>query len=135
MNPYQSPTMDRDSLPKTQGSLAGALILLVWIIAIVVSTHLFGAHGFGISLYIVACSWIIITRINAKLLWPLNRAKPTGIEWLVVFAICGVLYGLALPTVMTNCEGRRKPNLPLSINASASPSGDDNTLATSADIP
>ncbi|GEM_PF-2827359 len=135
MNPYQSPTMDRDPLPKTQASLACASILLIWFLAITASARLFGAHGFGISLYIVACSWIIITRINAKLLWPLNRAKPTAIECLVVFAICGVLHGLALPTVMTNIEGRRKPNLPLPINAATSQSGDDNTLVTSAETP
>ena len=135
MNPYQTPTIYRDALPKGQTLLVCALILLAWIIAIVASARLFGVHGFGFSLYIVAFSWFLIARIDAKLLWPLNRVKPTAIECLVVLAICGLLHGLAMPAVITNCVGRRQPNSPLSTNVSAPRSGDDSTSVTSAETP
>lgn len=135
MNPYQTPTIDRDSLPKGQSLLVCVSILLAWFTAIVASALSFGAHGFGISLYVVACSWFFITRTDAKLLCPLNRVKPTTVECLVLLAICGVLHGLALPAVITNCVGRRQPNAPLSTNASTPRSGGDSTSVITTETP
>jgi hypothetical protein len=135
MNPYQTPTNDRDSLPKGQSMLVCASVLLAWFTAIVASALSFGAHGFGISLYIVACSWFFITRIDANLLWPLNRAKPTTVECLVLLAICGVLHGFALPAVITNCVGRRQPNPPLSTSVSAKTSSVDSTSVNTTETP
>jgi hypothetical protein len=135
MNPSQAPTIDRDALPIGQTSLVCASILLAWFTAIVASALSFGAHGFGLGLYIVACSWFIITRIDANLLWPLNRAKPTAVECLVVLAICGVLHGFALPAVTTNCVGRRQTNATLSTNVSATKSSDYTTSATTIEPP
>lgn len=135
MNPFQTPTIDRDTLPNGQSLIVSVSILLAWFTAIVASTLSFGAHGFGISLYTVACSWFFITRTDAKLLWPLNRVKPTTVECLVLLAICGVLHGLALPAVITNCVGRRQPNAPLSTNVSASQSGGDSTSVIATETP
>ena len=133
MNPYQSPLFDRDSLANGQSWLTSALIVVAWMVVIISSAFYFGVHGFGISLYIVACLWFIITRIDAKLMWPLNRVKPTAFDCLVVLAICGVLHGVALPAVITNCVGRRQPNTPLSTSASAPRSGDETPSVTSAE--
>lgn len=38
----------------------------------------------------------------------IHRTRPTRFEFVVVLAICSIFYGLALPAVATNCEGRRR---------------------------
>jgi len=102
---------------------------LAW--AIGASSLSFGAHGFGFSLYAVVCSWFIISRMDFKILWPLNRIKPTSVECLVVLAICGVLHGLALPAITTNCVGRRQSIAPITTTAPPTqPSGTVTTTTT-----
>ncbi|MCA9191363.1 MAG: hypothetical protein KDB03_06370 [Planctomycetales bacterium] len=108
MNPYIPPVIDRISDSRGQSLLVCATVVLVWCSAIATMTSYWGARGFGFSLFAVACSWFVISRTTGKSLWPLNHVKPTLVECLVVLAICGVLHGLALPAVTTNCVGRRQ---------------------------
>ncbi len=124
MNPFQAPTIDRGSVPRRQLWFVSAVIVVAWI-AIIVSSRSLGAHGFGLALYAIAGSWFLITRSTSNLLWPLNRIKPTIVECLVVLAICGVLHGLAIPAVTTNCVGRRQPNATLSTNVVGPQSADE----------
>ena len=109
MNPYQLAMTDRTSARRGRSLVLPAAIGVLWCVAIVVSARFFGPHGFGVALYAVACSWFIITRVELTALWPLNASKPSAAECVVVLAICGVLHGLALPAVGTNCVGRRRP--------------------------
>ncbi len=123
MNPYQSPAIDRCTIPRSQSWLICSLILMAWGIVIIAFSRSFGAHGFGFSLYAVACSWFIISQIDIKLLWPLNQFKPTLVECFVVLAICGILHGLSLPAITTNCVGRRQLIGPATTTATQPQSG------------
>ena len=119
MNPYQSPAVHRSSrqLPWTLSSL---VIVVAWGLMVVASSLAFGPHGFGLALYGVTVSWIVMTRFENSWLAPINKVRPTTIECVLVLAICGVLHGLALPSVTTNCVGRRRfaaPSVPSSLQS------------------
>jgi hypothetical protein len=135
MNPHQVPAIDRSLTPRYLTWLVCALILAAWGAMIVTLSRFFGSHGFGLSLYAVACSWFIISRMDFNLLSLLNRFKPTLTEWLVVLAICGVLHGLSLPAVSTNCVGRRQSIGPPATSANQAQSGRVMTTPTSSDTP
>lgn len=106
-NASESPATDQRPTWGWEWMLTSVPIFLDWGLSIFGSTTSFGAHGFGFALYGVVASWILMSRIDSLLRWPINKIRPTLIECVVVFMICGVLHGLALPSVMTNCVGRR----------------------------
>lgn len=71
-----------------------------------------GPHGFGLSLYAALVFLLMLSRSDNKLLWPLNRFRPSFLECCILFAICAVLHGLSMPAVMSQHHKRQKAVAP-----------------------
>lgn len=109
VNPYEpSSTVERSSPQWWPVFLA---IMGAWVATVAVLWRLLGVHGFGLGLLLAACSCFFISRQASPIFWPLNRERMTGVEMIVVVAICLLLYGLMLPAVETRC---RQPSIPSS---------------------
>lgn len=111
MNPYAPSPIDQRATRALPPVILYVALLGTWLKAIVVGAFLFGSLGFAVALYAGPCALFVLSRTRISLLRPLNQARPTVAEFLVVLAICGVLHGLTLPGVTTNCIGRRQQNV------------------------
>lgn len=87
-------------------SIGGSLALTAAASVLFSASLRSGLAGFSIALASVACSWFFLSRTNSRSLLPINAKPMTPIELFTSIAICGILYGLALPPVMSAPRGR-----------------------------
>ena len=106
MNPYAvTPATTNDARPRVT-CIAVALLVTAPAIAFAAFKS-FGPHGLACAVYGIVTAYFLVSCSSSPKFYPLNATRPNFVDFTVILAICGVLHGLALPTVVTNCSGRR----------------------------
>lgn len=107
MNPCAAmrPAVTGDARPRVT-AFAVALLVAAPVLTFAAYTNL-GPHGLGLMLYVIAAGYFLVSRSSNPKFYPINASRLKITEFAVLIAICGVLHGLAMPAVVTNCAGRR----------------------------
>ena len=93
---------------ETRHVAIGGLMVFTAAIALVLGLRsMFGIHGFGAGLYLVAACWCFISWTNATSLRPFSCRPMNPVEVCTVFVLCGLMHGLMVPAVTSIPRPRR----------------------------
>ncbi|XZE18256.1 hypothetical protein SH449x_003544 [Pirellulaceae bacterium SH449] len=94
----------------------GGCVLIALAIAIPFITYFqSGLTDSSIALGAVVCSWFALSRSASPLILPINSYRLTLADLLTLLTICGILYGLSIPSGASIPRGRLQPNAPVPI--------------------
>jgi hypothetical protein len=103
VNPYEVSHTQEPPRPGWISPVAVAIVMAMFIGTYGLARWL-GPHGLASGLYTSAFCYFTLSLSDHPAFRPINYSRMTVVELIVVIAICAILHGLMMPTVIVRCR-------------------------------